>query len=53
MRTCEAAVFVPVMMAAQKPVATIVRRQRQLALPRRLAPGKEMLRADLMPACHL
>ena len=31
----------------------LVRRQRQLAAPRRLAPGKEMLRADLMPACHL
>ena len=31
----------------------LVRRQRQLAAPRRLAPGKEMLRADLMPASHL
>ena len=31
----------------------LVRRQRQLAAPRRLAPGKEMLRADLMPARHL
>jgi len=30
----------------------LVHRQRQLAAPRRLAPGKEMLRADLMPACH-
>ena len=31
----------------------LVRRQRQLAAPRRLAPGKEMLRADLVPTCHL
>src|SRR5262249_1313600 len=31
----------------------LVRRQRQLAMPHRLAPGKEMLRANLMPACHL
>ena len=29
------------------------RRQRQLAAPRRLAPGKEILKADHMPACHL
>ena len=31
----------------------LVRPQRQLVAPRRLAPGKEMLRADLMPAGHL
>jgi hypothetical protein len=31
----------------------LVRRQRQLAMPHRLAPVKEMLRADLMPVCHL
>src|SRR5262245_46171569 len=31
----------------------LVRRQRQLAAPRCLAPGKQMLRADLMSACHL
>src|SRR6266487_4670663 len=31
----------------------LVRRQRQLAVPRSLAPGKEMLRADLMPARNL
>src|SRR6266545_8010391 len=31
----------------------LVRRQRQLAVPRSLAPGKEMLRADLMPPRNL